>query len=856
MICPVCRSENPAGAKFCKECGSRLAAACPSCGSPTLADAKFCGECGTVLGGGTSTPTETRPTTAPAEPVAERRHVTVLFADLVGFTPFAEERDAEEVREVLTRYFDLARGIIDSYGGTVEKFIGDAVMAVWGAPIAQEDDAGRAVRTALDLVEAVRTLGPTIQARVGVLTGEAAVTIGATNQGMVAGDIVNTAARLQSVAAPGTVLVGEGTYQAASLSIAFEPAGEQALKGKTSPVPAWRALRVIGERDGRRSGEGLEAPFVGRDDEIRLLKDLFQATSRERRARLVSIIGPAGIGKSRLGWEFLKYLDGVIEDIWWHSGRSPAYGTGISFWALGEMVRSRCHLVETDDETTSRSKIAEALAEHIADPEERRWIERAFLVLLGFESGMATEELYGAWRTFFERLAETGPVIMVFEDFHHADTGLVDFVDHVMDWSRSVPIFVVTLARPDLLDKRPAWGAAKRNFTSVYLEPLTTDAMRQLLKGLVPAIPESALASIVARADGMPLYAVETVRMLIAEGRLGIEAGVCRPLGDLTMVAVPETLTALVASRLDALAPAERALASDAAVLGQSFTQAGVSAVSGIAEADLEPMLRGLIRRELLTQDLDPRSPERGQYSFVQALIREVAYNTLARRDRKTRHLAAARFFESLGTDELAGALASHYLAAHENASEPAEADALAGQARIALRAAADRATALGSYEQSLGFLRSALTVASEPSEEADLLDRAGLAALEAALVDEAEVLLRRAIEIRRALGDTSGLAGSLVAMNRTLTGGYRSEEAVALLEPAMEELEGTDDEMALVRLATAMSGAYAMHQDIDKALQVIDRIHGERGATGRHRARGRAAHETWDPPRTDRPKL
>jgi len=823
VICSVCRSENPVGAKFCKDCGTRLAAACPSCGSPTLPDAKFCGECGTVLGGAGNAATEVRPTSAQTEPVAERRHVTVLFADLVGFTPFAEERDAEEVREVLTRYFDMARGIIESYGGTVEKFIGDAVMAVWGAPIAREDDAGRAVRTALDLVEAVRTLGPTIQARVGVVTGEAAVTLGATNQGMVAGDIVNTAARLQSVAAPGTVLVGEATYLIASVSIAFQPSGEQTLKGKTSPVATWRALRVIGERDGRRSGEALEAPFVGRDDEIRLLKDLFRATSRERRARLVSVIGPAGIGKSRLGWEFVKYLDGVIEDVWWHSGRSPAYGAGISFWALGEMVRGRCQLVETDDEATSRAKVAEALTEHVSDLDERRWIERAFLVLLGFESGMATEELYSAWRTFFERLAETGPVIMVFEDFHHADTGLVDFVDHIMEWSRNVPIFIVTLARPDLLEKRPAWGAGKRNFTSVYLEPLTTEAMRQLLAGLVPGLPESALATIVARADGMPLYAVETVRMLLAEERLTLEGGVYRPVGDLTTLAVPETLTALIASRLDAVAPAERAIASDAAVLGQSFTQAGLAAVSGIPDSDLEPMLRQLVRRELLTQDQDPRSPERGQYSFVQALIREVAYNTLARRDRKTRHLAAARFFESLGTDELAGALASHYLAAHENASEPAEANALAGQARIALRAAADRAIALGSYEQALGFLRSALSVATEPAEEADLLDRAGRVANEAARLDEAETLLRRAIDLRRGMGDLSGLAGSFVLLNRTLVNAYRSEEAVALLEPAMEEIADIDDEGAVVRLATALSGAYSMHQETDRALRLVE---------------------------------
>jgi tetratricopeptide (TPR) repeat protein len=404
----------------------------------------------------------------------------------------------------------------------------------------------------------------------------------------------------------------------------------------------------------------------------------------------------------------------------------------------------------------------------------------------------------------------------------------VDFVDHIMEWSRSVPIFVVTLARPDLLDKRPAWGAAKRNFTSVYLEPLTTDIMRLLLRSLVPDMPETALASILARAEGMPLYAVETVRMLIAQGRLAIEDGVCQPVGDLTTVAVPETLTALVSSRLDALAPSERALTSDAAVLGQSFTQAGLVAVSGVPEADLEPMLRQLVRRELLTQDLDPRSPERGQYSFVQALIREVAYNTLARRDRKTRHLAAARFFESLGTDELAGALASHYLAAHENASEPAEADALARQARIALQAAADRAIALGSYEQALRFLRSALTVASDPSEEADLLDRAGRAATEAALLDEGERLLRRAIDLRRSMGDMSGLAGSLVAITRTLVGAYRSEEAIALLEPVMKEMQAMDDEVAIVRLASAMSSAYALHQDIEPALALIDRYMGD----------------------------
>ncbi len=328
------------------ECATPLAAGCPNCGFVNLPGAKFCSECATPLGGAAVA----ERASVRAEPVAERRVVSVLFADLVGFTTFAEGRDAEEVRETLSSYFDAAREVISRYGGTVEKFIGDAVMAVWGAPIAQEDDAERAVRAALDLVEQVRTLGPGIMARAGVLTGEAAVTVGATGQGMVAGDLVNTASRLQSVAEPGTVLVGESTQRASSDAIAFERQTDQLLKGKEAPVAAWRALRVVAERGGRNRSEQLEAPFVGREDEMRLLKDLFHATNREQRPRLVSVIGPGGIGKSRLAWEFLKYVDGLQETVLWHDGRSPSYGEGITFWALGEMVRERAGLREADDE--------------------------------------------------------------------------------------------------------------------------------------------------------------------------------------------------------------------------------------------------------------------------------------------------------------------------------------------------------------------------------------------------------------------------------------------------------------------------------------------------------------------------
>ncbi len=828
VICRSCGTENRVGRRFCSECASPLTAACPTCGALNEAGEKFCGDCATPLGhaalsvpSGTARPA---PATPPPAVTAERRLVSVLFADLVGFTTLAEGRDAEDTRELLTRYFDLSRDVIERYGGTVEKFIGDAVMAVWGAPVAREDDAERSVRAALDLVDAVRSLGAGISARAGVLTGEAAVTLGATNQGMVAGDLVNTASRLQSAAAPGTVLVGEATERAASGAIAFEPAGEQALKGKASPIPAWRALRVVAERGGKGRSDTLEAPFVGRDDELRLLKDLFHATSRERRARLVSIIGPAGIGKSRLAWEFTKYLDGLVEQVWWHDGRSPAYGEGISFWALGEMVRGRCRLLETDDAATTRTKVAATLAEHVPDEVERRWIEPALLALLGVGSGVGSEQLFGAWRTFFERLAATAPVVMVFEDHHYADTGLLDFVDHMLEWSRNVPIYVMTLARPELLERRPDWGAGKRNFFSMYLEPLSEPAMRAMLAGLVPGLPEGAVRAIVGRADGIPLYAVETVRMLVAQGRLAVDDGVYRPVGDLTTLAVPETLTALIASRLDGLAPEDRALVSDAAVLGQSFTVAALAAVSGTEPSALEPRLRALVRRELLTVEADTRSPELGQYAFVQALIREVAYNTLARTDRKVRHLAAARFFEGIGSDELAGALAGHYLAAHGNAAEGPEADALGTQARIALDAAAERAAALGSHEQAVTFLRQALTVTTDPAEEAALLERAGESASNAGHHDEAEVLLRGAVERLRASGDRPAVAQAIATLGRALLSPFRTEQALAVLEPAAEEFADMAADPGVIAILGQLSRAYMLNEEPDHAIQVADR--------------------------------
>ncbi len=833
MICSSCGATNDAGRKFCLECGTSLAATCGTCGAANPAAAKFCGECGTRLGEGQpaavagSVMSQDEGPQGAGAPVAERRMVTVLFADLVGFTALSEHRDAEEVRDLLSTYFDLARGIVERHGGIVEKFIGDAVMAVWGTPTSHEDDAERAVRSALELVNAVRGLGPGVEARAGVLTAEAAVTIGAVGEGMVAGDMVNTASRLQGVAPAGVVLVGDGTMRAAERAIAFEPAGEHPLKGKEAPVAAWRAMRVVAERGGRGRSEALEAPFVGRDSELALLKDLFHATARDRRVRLVSVTGQGGIGKSRLAWEFLKYLDGLVEDVYWHEGRSPSYGSGVTFWALGEMVRRRAGLAEGADEATTRARVAETSARWFPDERERRWVEGALLALLGVGEVPpgGQDQLFPAWRTFFERIASDAPVVMVFEDLQWADSGLVAFIDHLAEWSRGVPIYLLALARPEFVEARPDWGASKRNFTTLALEPLSAEAMHELLGGLVPGLPNDAAARIIARADGVPLYAVEIVRMLVAQGSLEVAGEAYRPVGDLAELAVPETLQSLISARLDALDPTDRALLQAGAVLGQTFTVDGLAEVVGDDPADVERRLASLARRELVVRDVDPRSVGRGQFAFVQSLVREVAYSTLARRDRKGRHLAAARYFETLADQELAGALATHYLAAYRNAERGAGGRRDRGAGQVALGAAGERAVALGAPEQALTFYRDALVVTTEPVERATILERAGEAASAVSLNDEADRLLAEAVALLRAAGDRSGTARVIGLQVAALGHAYRFDAALALAKPAAEEFADLGDDPGLAALLGQLARFEMLRQtDLPGAIVIADR--------------------------------
>jgi class 3 adenylate cyclase/predicted ATPase len=833
VACLACGAENEPGRKFCGECGAALARLCAACGSPNPATVKFCGECGARL---VTDRDEAGSATAVGESahVAERRLVSVLFADIAGYTALSEGRDFEDVRELQSRYFDTARTVIERYGGTVEKFIGDAVMAVWGAPTAREDDAERAVRAAIDLVDAVDAMRdavgvPELALRVGVLTGEAAVTVGAEGQGMVTGDLVNTASRVQGAAEPGTVLVGDATRRASEAAIAYADAGRHEMKGKSEPLQLWRALRVGALRDAERAG-GLVAPFVGRAAELRLVKDLFHACADESRARLVSVIGVAGIGKSRLSLEFEKYLDGVALEVWWHRGRCLSYGDGVAFWALAEMVRSRARILEDEPAEAAGEKLRRMLEQHIDDERERAWIEPRLLHLLGLTDRTASdrEDLFAAWRRFFERLAEQGPLVLVFEDLHWADDGLVAFVDYVLDWSRHHPIFVIALARPDIADRHPSFPGSTRSATTLPLEPLDDAAMGELLTGLVPELPPNVHARLLEAAGGIPLYAVETVRMLRDRGVL---AGATEQFAELE---VPETLHALIASRLDALPERERQLLQHGAVLGKTFTLRGLAALAGATEADLAPLVDDLVRKELLTVETDPFSPDRGQLAFLQALVQRVTYETIARRDRRGRHLAAAAYLASdagMDPDEIAEVIAAHYLDAHEADPSAADADAVRAEARAWFTRAAERAASLAaSLEAQRAFVRAA-DLSDDDLARGKALAQAGGLAIMGNRADEAESLLRDAIALlepldARAAADAQNRLGEILFMTE------RVDEAIRQLEGALVVYEAEGDDAAIAT-AAAQLGRFllfvARQEDallaVERALEIAERL-------------------------------
>jgi class 3 adenylate cyclase/tetratricopeptide (TPR) repeat protein len=825
--CLACGAANRPGRRFCASCGAGLAATCPGCGAENEPEDRFCGGCGNPLtpvgGGSTPGPANGAQIVAPA-PVAERRVCSVLFVDLVGFTPLSEVRDAEEVRELLSRYFEVARTVVGRYGGTIEKFIGDAVMAVWGTPVAVEGDAERAVRAGLDLVAAVGLLGaevgaPDLRARAGIVTGEIAVTVGLAGEG-VAGDSVNTAARVQTAAAPGEVWVDEATNRLAGAAIGFTDAGEHSLKGKTEPMRLWVATRVLSGVGGAQRVDGLEAPLLGREAELRTIKELFHAAAERRSPRMVVVSGPAGVGKSRLGWEFEKYIDGLAESVWWHRGRCLSYGDGVAFWALAEIVRQRLAIAEDDPVPVAAAKLEAGLTAYFPDVGEHGYVAARLGRLLGVPiandgaSVLGREELFAGWRLFFERLAASAPVILLVEDAQHADPGLLDFLDHLTDWARDVPLYLLVFARPELSEARPGWGTG-RNRTALTLDPLDAVSMDTLVDALVPGMPDAARAAITAQAQGIPLFAVETIRSLIDRDIVVPREGVYRLEGDVGSLAVPDGLRGLLAARLDALSSNLRGLVADAAVLGTSFPLEALAAVSGRAEDDVRTALTELLRREVFDISADRLSPQRGFYRFTQNLLRQVAYETLSRRDRKARHLAVAAHLRSTFAadgEEAIDVIARHYLDALAAVPGDPDEDEVRDLATSTLIRAGERASRSGAPVTASAHYASAAAQAARSSRAdaavaaAGLWERAAAEAVIAADVEAAVAHADAALEQYEGAGDARAAARANAIAGQALRTVRRYGEAGERLRSALDVLrDGPDADtvMALSELAS-----------------------------------------------------
>jgi class 3 adenylate cyclase/tetratricopeptide (TPR) repeat protein len=842
VICSACGSDNRQGRRFCGQCGTALQHECAACGAVNDPDDRFCGDCGAALGDQRSAPVGTVPL-AP-----ERRLVSVLFADMVGSTTMHEHSDPEDVSELMSNYFERCRTLIERYGGTVVKFIGDAVMAVWGTPVAREDDAERAVRAALSLTRAISGLGeevgmPELRIRAGVLTGSAAVEVGAESEGMILGDSVNTASRLQSLAQPGTVLVDDVTRRASEAAIVYEDAGVHHVKGREQPVHVFTALRVVAGTGGSRRGTGVEAPFVGRDAELQAIIDAGEESVRESRARHVSVVGEAGAGKSRLLWEYFKYIDGIKEEFWWHQGRCLSYGEGVAYWALAEIVRSRAGILEEEGQASAREKLRAAVEAQIPDERERRMVEPRLAHLLRLEERPDADraDLFSGWRLFFERMAESGPVVLVFEDLQWADSGLLDFIDYLLEWSADFPIFVLTIARPELRERRPNWDV-------LVLDPLPLEAEIAMLDGVAPGLPEDLASEIARRADGIPLYVVETIRMLQDRGILVEEGDHYVVKGDVSDLDVPESLHALVASRLDGLSPAERSLLQDASVLGHSFTAAAAASLSGRTDAEVINLLDGLVTKQVLARDDDPRSPERGQYLFLQTLLQAVAYGTLSRHVRKRRHVAAARHLEQTWPGEaydIAEVLASHYLEAIRADPDADDVDALRAAARDRLAAAGRAAASLALGVEADRYFAHAAELADADLERAALFEQAGNALAQSGNEEAAEQRLRTAIDLYEQAG-RSRANSAAVSLSGVLRYSGRVDEALALLEPFRSEddpsISTTARAEALVALANTL--LYAGRPEEAGALYEagLSTLEGERAAALPDALVGRAA--------------
>ncbi|MDH4102081.1 MAG: AAA family ATPase [Thermoleophilia bacterium] len=677
----------------------------------------------------------------------ERKVVTVVFCDLVGFTARAESMDPEDVEALLGPYHERVRSELERHGGTVEKFIGDAVMALFGAPTAHEDDPERAVRAALAIREFA--LEEELELRVGITTGEALVRLDAqpgAGEGMASGDVVNTAARLQSAAPINGILVDETTYRATRATVAYEDAEPVEAKGKAEPVRVWTAVTAH-SRFGVDVAHDARSELVGRERELGVVRDAFERARHERTPQLLTLVGVPGMGKSRLVYELSEILEADEEFITWRQGRCLAYGDGITLWALGEIVKAQAGVLEQDSPEEIAEKVHQAVEDTLLGTGDEARVETHLLALLGLAAetqlgGDRRNESFAAWRRFLEGLAEQRPLVLVVEDIHWADEILLDFIDELVDWLTDVPLLVIATARPELLERRPGWGGGKLNATTLALAPLTSDETAQLLGRVLgrPVLAADTQAALLERAGGNPLYAEQFAELYVERG-------------STDELPLPETLQGIIAARLDGLPGSEKSLLQDAAVVGKVFWTGGFEQ----DDDDVTSTLHSLERKGFVRRQRRSSLEGSGEFAFAHALVRDVAYGQIARADRAAKHRRTAEWIAALGRPEdHAEMLAYHWSSALELVrASGGDVDELVERTRLALCDAGDRAFALNSFAVASMQYDDALALWPDDDDRPELMFRLALALHWS--YDEARQ--QRALEAARdallAVGDT-----------------------------------------------------------------------------------------------------
>jgi class 3 adenylate cyclase/tetratricopeptide (TPR) repeat protein len=672
IACSSCGSPVTDAARFCPTCGASVAATCPSCGSPVSSSARFCETCGHAL--------------APAETgLEERKLVSILFADVTGSTALGERLDPERLREVLATYFSAMSAVIESWGGTVEKYIGDAIMAVFGAPVVREDDAVRALHAALEMLRRVAELNAgftdrhavELRLRIGVNTGEVVAPRASSRQMLVIGDAVNVAARLEQAAEPDSVLAGPTTFLSARDAFEFGEERALALKGKQERVSARAVLRPRLEVE--RGIPGLHTGMVGRMREFDALVDLMREATDVRRPRVALVVGPAGIGKSRLVLEFLRLAASRQEGLTILRGRCLAAGPNVTFWALGEVLREACGIALDEPAQSARermSNVRDILGRLDVDDEDVDRTINALALTAGialddnpldrYSPDAVDEELGRAWPRFATAVAQHGPTVLVIEDLHWASDRLLTMLERLASRS-SGPLFILGTARPEFVASRPAFGAGSEEFSTISLRPLTEDQAVELLNGLLQdaKLPSRLAGDILARTEGNPFFIEEILRRLIDEGAIVHVGDHWQATDVAARVVLPETVHGLIAARIDTLPDDEKRVLQEAAVVGRVFWAEPVERALG--NSSVQGHLAALERRGLVLAR--PTSSLAGQieYAFRHALVREVAYAALPKSRRARAHADHAAWVERLAgdrVDEFADLIAHHYGAA------------------------------------------------------------------------------------------------------------------------------------------------------------------------------------------------